>query len=238
MISSRKVLAIIPAHNESESIEQIIGEIRTVEPHIDILVVNDASTDGTSGIARNLGVKVADLPFNLGIGGAVQTGFKIARELDYEAVVQIDADGQHDPSSVTGLIGPLLNGNADITIGSRQLQNGNAKPTFTRHLGISFFSWLTSRAISQVVTDCSSGFRALNARAYRMFADDYPVDFPDAEALIAAHRAGLRILEIPAKFRMRNHGKSSLRSWKMLYYPFKETFSIVVMMTRKPRSNS
>ena len=238
MIRSRKVLAIIPAHNESESIERVINEIRSAEPYIDILVVNDASTDGTSVIARNLGVRVADLPFNLGIGGAVQTGFKVARDLGYEAVVQVDADGQHDPSSVTGLIEPLLNGNADITVGSRCLQNGNAKPTLARHLGMSFFSWLTSRAISQDVTDCSSGFRALNARAYCMFADDYPVDFPDAEAIIAAHRAGLRILEIPAKFRTRNHGRSSLRSWRMLYYPFKETFSIAVMMTRKPRTTS
>src|SRR6266568_5232362 len=236
MIGPQKVLAIIPAHNECDSIGHVIDEIRTAEPYIDILVVDDASTDGTSIIARNLGVKVADLPFNLGIGGAVQTGFKIARDLGYEAVVQVDADGQHDPSSVTGLVEPILNGDADITVGSRCLQNGNEKPTFTRHLGMSFFSWLTSRALSQDVTDCSSGFRALNARAYRLFADDYPVDFPDAEALIAAHRAGLRILEIPAKFRTRNHGRSSLRTWRMLYYPFKETLSIAMMMTRKPRS--
>src|SRR5207249_4377173 len=110
-----------------------------------------------------------------------------------------------------------------------------AKSSPTRRLGIRFFSWLASRATSQAVTDCSSGFRALNRRAFGLFADEYPVDFPDAQALIAAHRAGLRIVEVPAKFRERASGRSSLRSWSMLYYPFKETFSIAMMMTRQER---
>jgi len=229
-----KVLAIIPAHNEEDSIGEVIAEVQSVNPRIDILVVNDASSDGTSHAARKLGIRVADLPINLGIGGAVQTGFKIARELGYEIVIQIDADGQHDPRSVKDIIEPLLNGEADLSIGSRHWFNGNKDATLTRYVGIRFFSWLTSRIISQRVTDCSSGFRALNEKAYRLFAEDYPIDFPDAETLIAGHRAGLRIHEGPARFRARNHGRSNLRSWRMLYYPFKETFSIAVMMTKKP----
>ena len=236
MITSRNVLAIIPAHNESRSIEKVIRELRSAEPKVDILVVNDASTDDTSKIARSLGVKVAELPFNLGIGGAVQTGFMIARQLNCDFVVQVDADGQHDPTSVTALIEPLLRGEADITIGSRHLLNGTEKTTFMRHIGNRFFSWLASQATSQTITDCSSGFRGLNASAYELFAKTYPVDFPDAEAIIAAHRAGLRIVEVPARFRARDQGRSSLRSWRMLYYPFKEILSIAVMMTRKPRN--
>jgi glycosyltransferase involved in cell wall biosynthesis len=234
MSNPRKALAIIPAHNEEDTIAEVISEIQFANPRIDILVVNDASTDGTSNAARKTGVRVADLPINLGIGGAVQTGFKVAQELEYEIVVQIDADGQHDPSCIKDIVGPLLDDKADVSIGSRHMSNGNQESTFTRYAGIKFFSWLTSWIISQRVTDCSSGFRALNRKAYRLFADDYPIDFPDAEALISAHRAGLRICEGPAKFRARNHGRSSLRSWKMLYYPFKETLSIAMMMTKKP----
>ena len=229
-----KVLAIIPARDEEDSIGEVITEVRSANPRIDILVVNDASTDGTADTARKLGVRVADLPINLGIGGAVQTGFKIALELGYEIVVQIDADGQHDPKCIKDIVEPLLNGEADVSIGSRHNSNENQESTFAKYVGIRFFSWLTSWAISQKITDCSSGFRALNEKAYQLFAEDYPIDFPDAEALIAAHRAGLRISEGPAKFRARNHGRSSLRSWKMLYYPFKETLSIAMMMTKKP----
>src|SRR5438309_3021621 len=162
MSNSRRVLAIIPAHNEEDSIAKVIDEVQLADPGIDILVVNDASTDGTSNAARKLGVRVADLPINLGIGGAVQTGFKIAKELEYEIVVQIDADGQHDPVGIKDVMEPLLAGEADLSIGSRHLYDGNANSTLARHAGIKFFSWLTSQVISQSITDCSSGFRALN----------------------------------------------------------------------------
>src|SRR6266571_4766911 len=169
-----KTLVIIPAHNERDSIERVIDEVRSANHGMDILVVNDASTDDTSEVARNMGIRTADLPFNLGIGGAVQTGFKIAQRLEYDIVVQVDGDGQHDPSCIDDLVAPIINGEADISIGSRRLGNGNFKPPLTRSLGIRFFSWMTSKATSQKVTDCSSGFRALNATAYKLFADEYP----------------------------------------------------------------
>ena len=226
---------IIPAHNEQDSLEKVIAEVKSNGQDLDVLVVDDASTDGTKKVAQQSGVAIATLPFNLGIGGAVQTGFKVARTLGYEVAIQVDGDGQHDPSCIQELIGPLVQNEADIAIGSRHLHNGKSNPSLTRALGIRFFSWMTSRAISQEVTDCSSGFRALNRKAFSLFADEYPVDFPDAEALIAAHRAGLRIREVGVKFRDRAHGKSSLRLWRMLYYPFKETFSIVMMMTKGSR---
>src|SRR5207249_7752145 len=128
-----KVLAIIPARDEEDSIGKVIAEVHSANPRIDILVVNDASTDGTADTARKLGVRVADLPINLGIGGAVQTGFKIAQELGYEIVVQIDADGQHDPRYLKDIVGPLLDGEADLSIGSRQLSDGTQESSFTRN---------------------------------------------------------------------------------------------------------
>jgi glycosyltransferase involved in cell wall biosynthesis len=228
-----KVLIIIPAFNEENSLKNVISEVRAVDPSFDVLVVNDDSTDGTNSVGETLGVRVLDLPFNLGIGGAVQTGFKFAKQKGYDVVVQVDGDGQHDASFVPALVQEVAEGKADISIGSRYLHNENARPSLVRHMGIKFFSWLTSQAISQNISDCSSGFRALNQKAYGFFADEYPVDFPDAEALIVAHRAGLRMTEVPVKFRVRNSGSSSLRFWRMMYYPFKETLSIVMTLTKK-----
>ena len=235
-LQKEKVLVIIPAYNEENSIGDVVREVRSSEPQFDILVVNDASTDRTASIARSMGVAVASLPFNLGIGGAVQTGFKYAKQHGYDIAVQVDADGQHDATFLGRLIAPIVKGETDISVGSRFLHNGNSKPPFVRNLGIHFFSWLTSRIASQRITDCSSGFRGLGRKSFEYFADSYPTDFPDAEAIIAAHRAGLRVSEVPVKFRTRNSGTSSLRTWRLLYYPIKEVFSIVMMETRKKDS--
>src|SRR6266567_3769674 len=191
MNGDSKTLVIIPARNEKDNIEHVISEIRSSNRALDILVVNDGSTDETSEIARKLGVRTADIPFSLGVGGAVQTGFKVAQCLDYESVVQVDADGQHDPSCIQDVMKPITSGDADISIGSRRLEKQTLGPSVVRSIGIGFFSWLTSRATSQLVTDCSSGFRALNRRAFTLFSRYYPADFPDAQALVYAHRAGL-----------------------------------------------
>lgn len=236
MSNLSKVLVIIPVHNEASTLSQVISEVRAAAPEFDILVVDDASRDESARVACESGEMLATLPFNLGIGGAVQTGFKFARRRRYGCVVQVDGDGQHDPSFIRHVVGPVLSGQADITIGSRRLHSDDFGSSFTRRVGMRFFSWLTSRATSINISDCSSGFRALSEKAYRLFSTDYPVDFPDAEAIIKAHRAGLRICEVPVHFRERNGGKSSLRSWRLLYYPFKETLSILVMLTRRPRN--
>jgi len=238
MISPSRILVIIPVHNEGNSIARVISEVRATVPECDILVVDDASGDGSQKIARQLGAMVVALPINLGIGGAIQTGFKVAKQKGYEIVIQVDGDGQHDPSYIQQLVEPLVAGTSDISIGSRHLYNGGCESSLTRRAGMRFFSWLTSRLTSSSVTDCSSGFRVLNKRAYVLFSDNYPVDFPDAEALIAAHRAGLRICEIPTRFRERDQGRSSLSTWRLFYYPIKETFSILVMMTRRQSNAS
>lgn len=228
-----RVAVLVPAYNEEANIQRTIRDLKSTVPLFDIIVVNDGSKDETVTVARELGVVVVDLPFNLGIGGSVQTGFKYALRKGYDIVVQVDADGQHDASSLPDLIVPIFNGTADIVVGSRYLGDLPLKMSLVRELGIHYFSWLTSKLIGQKITDCSSGFRALNKRALAFFAEDYPVDFPDAEALILAHRAGLRIEELAAKFRYRTQGRSSLNPSRFIYYPIKETFSILVILTKR-----
>jgi glycosyltransferase involved in cell wall biosynthesis len=233
MSSTAETLVVVPIHNEEQNIARVIQEIKAKASDCDILVVNDASTDDGPRISKEMGIPVLDLPINLGIGGAVQTGFMLARSRDYEIVVQVDGDGQHDPSFIPDLIAPIKAGQADISIGSRRLYSNNPSPSVTRLMGMRFFSWMTSALTSATISDCTSGFRALNRRAFTLFSNHYPTDFPDAEALIAAHRAGLKICEIPARFRERDHGKSSLRPGRLFYYPFKESFSILMMLTTK-----
>jgi len=228
-----RILIIVPAYNEERNIADTINEIRKNVPEVDILVVDDGSKDRTAAIAQELHTIVFSHPFNLRIGGAVQTGFKFARREGYDIAIQVDADGQHMPSFIPQLIQPIVQGETDISIGSRYLGNGSVDSSLTRFLGVKFFSWLTTKVTKKRITDCTSGFRALNKRAISFFANEYPLDFPDAEALILASRSGLRICEVPVKFRVRNRGESSLNLWRLLYYPIKETFSIVILLTKK-----
>lgn len=232
-----RILAIIPAYNEETNITNIINEIRGVHPEINIVVIDDGSKDKTSELARKMNVTVISHPFNLRIGGAVQTGFKFAEREGYDVAIQVDADGQHNPSFISQIVKPLIEDKADISIGSRYLGNENVKISVVRHVGVKFFSWLTTKMIGRRITDCSSGFRALNRRAIKFFAREYPLDFPDAEALILAGRAGLRMYEVPVRFRLRNRGKSSLSFWRFLYYPIKEIFSIITLLTKERRRN-
>ena len=228
-----RILVITPAHNEEGSIDEVLNEIKNNVPLANVLVVDDASSDRTAEIAMKHNVEVIRLPTNLGIGGAVQIGFKYAVLNEYDIAIQIDADMQHDPSYVPLLIKPLIEEKADIVIGSRYLDGNPIEISWIRNIGIKYFSWLTSKIIGYKITDCSSGFRALNKRAIRFFSENYPRDFPDAEALILAHKAGLKILEVPVKFRKRKTGNSSLTFPKLMYYPIKETFAIIVMLTRR-----
>lgn len=226
------ILVIIPAYNEEENLKITINNLKQHVTNADILVVDDCSKDRTVEIAKDLNVTVISLPINLRIGGAVQTGLKFAKKLGYDIAVQLDADGQHDPSGVPILIEQIENGTADISIGSRYSVNENFHVPFFRNVGIKFFSWLTTSVTGCQITDCSSGFRALNRKAIALFADEYPVDFPDAEALIFAHKFGLKLTEVSVKFHARKNGKSSLCFWRFLWYPFKETFSILMLLTK------
>jgi len=229
-----RTLIIIPAYNETAVIARVVDDVRRAAPDVDIVVVNDASPDDTGARARAAGARVIDLPVNLGIGGAVQTGFKYAVAHGYDAAVQVDGDGQHPSEELPRLLGPLAAGEADVVIGSRFLEKTAYKAPFTRRVGMILFSAVARWAMGQRITDTTSGFRALNRRALRFLAENYPVDFPDAETLVLLKRSGFRLLEVSVNMRPRLSGKSSTTTLRSLYYPFKQTLSVLVVMLRKP----
>lgn len=230
-----KILVITPAYNEEECVGGVLTEIKEKAPWVDIVVVDDGSNDQTAEIARKNNAEVISLPINLGIGGTVQTGFKYAVLNRYHIAVQVDADMQHDLSYLTSLIKPLVEEKADIVIGSRYLNDDPMKMPLIRNIGIRYFSWLTSKIIGYEITDCSSGFRAMNMKAIKLYSKNYPIDFPDAEALVLAHICGLKIIEVPVTFRKREKGQTSLSFWRLLYYPFKEMISILMLLAKKQK---
>lgn len=230
-----KTLIIVPAYNEEENILQTLEEIRRIPGGPDVVVIDDGSSDLTAQKALEAGAHVISLPFNLGIGGAVQTGFQYARDKGYDTAVQVDADGQHDVSFLKDLLQPVINGQADIVVGSRFVQSSGYKASFLRRAGIEFFAHLISFLIGQAVTDSTSGFRAFNKAAIGLFSEDYPADFPEPESIVIARRAGLKIVEIPVKMRQRQHGHSSIRYFYTLYYMVKVTFAILLNMIKKKK---
>jgi glycosyltransferase involved in cell wall biosynthesis len=229
-----RVLAIVPAFNEGETSAGVVREIRRVAPGVDVVVVDDCSTDRTAAYARREGARVLPLPINLGIGGAVQTGFKHAELRNYDAVVQVDGDGQHDPAEIATVVAPLARGEADVVIGSRFLTKTGYRAPFARRVGMLLFAAVSRWAMRQHIHDTTSGFRALNREAYRYLARHYPIDFPDVETLILLKQAGFRLLEVSVKMRPRAAGRSSTTTLRSLYYPFKMTLAVLVVMLRRP----
>ncbi len=229
-----KVLIIIPAFNEAGNVGAAVDQVRRSSVPCDILVVDDGSTDTTAQEARAHKAVVLSLPFNLGIGGAVQTGFKYAREHGYDIAVQIDGDGQHDASYLARLIEPIERQQADLVIGSRFLAPSDGfKSTFTRRVGIRFFVSLINMLTATKITDPTSGFRAYSRKMIASFAMYYPHDFPEPEAVVVAKRANAVILEIPVVMRARQGGVSSIGSIKSLYYMLKVTVAILLHMIRR-----
>lgn len=229
-----KVLVIIPAFNEGSVIFRLVREMKAKHPGVDLVVVNDGSIDNTTSEAERAGAAVAPLPYNLGIGGAVQTGFKIAFKEGYDVAVQLDGDAQHDPQYLPALLKPVLDGKLDLSIGSRFLSGKfGFKSTLIRRFGIRFFSWLLSRLSGVQLTDPTSGFRAVNRPLIELFAKDYPVDFPEPEAIQIAHRNGYRIGEVPVQMRKRLGGVSSIRYMATAYYMLKVTLAILIDTMKK-----
>ncbi len=234
-----KILIIIPAYNEEKAIAALISEIRTAAPFADILVINDHSTDKTEDEALKAGADVLTLPFNLGIGGAEQTGYKAAAELGYDIAIQIDGDGQHDPRYIQELIRPLIEGRLDLCIGSRFLIHDDSfKSTWTRRIGIRFFCGLLKWMTGLYLTDPTSGFRACGRNLICRFAEYYPIDFPEPEAIKMARRHGSRIGEISVQMRERRGGQSSIRYLATLYYMLKVTLAILIdALKKKPETH-
>jgi glycosyltransferase involved in cell wall biosynthesis len=228
------MVAVVPAFDEEEAIATVVGGIRAFDPDIDVVVVDDGSRDGTADAAEAAGAVVVRLPFNLGIGGAVQTGFRFALERDYDVAVRLDGDGQHDPGELPKLLGPLERDEADVVTGSRfRGEDGSYRPPLGRRLGITWFAKLVSMLSKQRVTDTTSGFQALNRPAIALFARDYPSDYPEVEATVLLLKHRLRLVEVPVEMRERETGSSSITLVSSLYYAIKVTLALFIGMARR-----
>lgn len=227
-------IIIIPAYNEERNLEGVLRSIRNDAPDFDVVVINDGSTDRTSEVARKFDfVKVIDLAENIGIGGAVQTGFIYAREGPYRLAVQVDGDGQHKPSEIPKIAGPVLRGEADVVIGSRFVENAKFRGTFFRRVGIRIFQVINSVLLGKRIADSTSGFRAYNRAAIEILSRTYPDDYPEPEAIYILRKRGLRIEEAAVEMEGRGAGKSSITFWHSLYYMVKVCLAIMILMVRK-----
>jgi glycosyltransferase involved in cell wall biosynthesis len=226
-------LAIVPAYNEAEAIEAVISELRSIDPDLEIVIVDDGSTDGTAARAEKLGVEVVRLPYNLGIGGAMQTGYQYARDHGVQLAIQVDGDGQHDPGEIATLIEPLISGEADMAVGTRFAGGRRYRPPFARRIGIQLFARVVSLIVRQRVTDTTSGFRAVNRRGIVLFASDYPHDYPEVETTVLVHRHRLRMVEVPVSMRTRATGRSSITFFQSIYYMIKVSLALFVGLFRR-----
>ena len=227
-------VAVVPARNEEDAVGRVVEELRAFDSELDVVVIDDASEDETAERAVAAGAAVVRLPFNLGIGGAVQTGFKYALEHGYDIVIRLDGDGQHDPQQIPNLLAPLARDEADVIVGSRFAAGaGEYRAPFARRAGIRWFAHVVSLLTRQKLTDTTSGFQAVNERAIRLFAADYPHDYPEVEAAVMVVRHRLRILEVPATMRGRETGRSSITLIRSLYYAVKVTLALFVGVFRR-----
>jgi glycosyltransferase involved in cell wall biosynthesis len=229
-----KILILIPAYNEGARIAEVVHRVREMNPHIDVVVVNDGSHDDTARAARATGALIITHPFNLGYGVAIQTGYKYALAKGYDFMVQMDGDGQHDPAFVSQLLEPVLADEVDFTLGSRFLGTESYEPSLARRVGMTFLCKLISTLIGTPITDSTSGYQAFNHKVIRFFTSEvFPCDYPDADMLLTLHRAGFRIKEVPVRMYASTSGKSMHSGWKPAYYMFKMLLSIFVTLLRK-----
>ena len=227
-------VAIVPALNEELTVPRVIDELRAFDAGLVIVVVDDGSADRTAEAAAAKGAVVIRLPFNLGIGGAVQTGFRFAFEHDFDVAVRVDGDGQHDPAQLTRILQPVLRGEADIVVGSRfAAGEGGYRSSRSRRVGIRLLAWVVSRIAGQRVTDTTSGFQALNRRGIALFARDYPHDYPEVEATVMVFRHRLRLQEVPVSMRERGGGSSSITALRSIYYMVKVLLALFVGLFRR-----
>jgi hypothetical protein len=226
-------VAIVPAFNEQESVARVIDELRAFDPELEVVVVDDGSTDRTAESARNRSAHVVRLPFNLGIGGAVQTGFRYAWEHGFDIAVRVDGDGQHDPRELGAVLEPVLADEVDVAVGSRFIGAAGYRSSRSRRIGIRLLAWCVSALTRQRITDPTSGFQAANRLGIRLFAADYPHDYPEAEATVMVFKHRLRLKEVPVAMRARETGSSSITTVRSVYYMVKVLLAIFVALFRR-----
>ena len=227
-------LAVVPAYNEQATVSGVVRALHTKAPQLDVVVIDDGSTDSTAVRAEHAGARVLRMPFNVGIGGAVQAGFKYAYEQGYEYMVQVDGDGQHDPEEIATLFSALSEpGHADMICGSRFASKTGYIAPVSRRAGIHLFAFLLSGLLRQPVTDPTSGFRLYNRRAIALFARDYPHDYPEVEAVLMLHHHRLTMREVPVRMFQRGGGVSSISSGKSFYYMVKVLLALFVGLGRR-----
>ena len=232
--NGRSYLAVVPAYNEATTVGDVVRSLRMHTPQFDVLVVDDGSTDRTREVAQRAGATTLTLPFNLGIGGAVQAGFKYALEHGYSYVVQVDGDGQHRADQIDRLLEPMRDDpTLDIVCGSRFMTDSGYPATVSRRTGIHIFAFVLSRIVGQRVSDPTSGFRLYNRRGIALFARDYPHDYPEVEAVLMLHFHRLRMKEVPVAMMQRGGGVSSITSGKSVYYMVKVLLAIFVGLARR-----
>lgn len=228
-------LAVVPSYNESATIVGVVQALRERAPEFDILVVDDGSTDDTPRLAAMAGARVLQMPFNLGIGGAVQAGFLFARDRGYDFMAQVDGDGQHEPAELKRLVEAMSGSpGLDMVCGSRFLTQDHRYPApISRRTGIHVFAALLSRVVEGPVSDPTSGFRLYNRRAIELFARDYPHDYPEVEAILMIHHHRLRMTEVPVRMYARGAGVSSISTGKSAYYMVKVLLALAVALARR-----
>ena len=233
-MSNPRVLVIVPALNEEESLPATLDELARKAPGRRVLVVDDGSRDRTTAVARERGVAVVSHAVNLGVGAALQTGFRWALRHGYDIGVQLDADGQHDPASLEALLQPVMAGTCDVSIGSRYVSRTGYRAPLARRLGMMLFSGVVRLTVGQRITDTTSGFRAYDREVMEICQHDFPKDFPDAPLLIDLARRGFRLAEVPVEMRPREAGRSFYTLGKSLYYPYKNMLASLMVLLKRP----
>lgn len=238
-----RVLLIVPAYNEEDNIlrvgsllEEYRENLNEQSPYsLDYIIINDGSSDKTEKICQEKGFPVISLAHNLGIGGAVQTGYMYAHKMGYDVAVQFDGDGQHDIYSLDNILRPVLNDEADFAIGSRFVSGSqdNFQSTFMRRVGIRFLSGMIYLFSGIKIKDCTSGYRAANKKIIALFASDYPVDYPEPESIVNLSKKNLRCVEVPVRMYEREGGKTSIRAFKSIYYMVKVALAIIIAGVQK-----
>lgn len=228
-----KTLIIIPAYNEEKCIKKVVDNVMEVNNNVDVLVVNDGSKDDTLIEAKKTKAKVLNLPFNLGIGGAVQAGYLYAYKNNYDVAIQLDGDGQHNPKYIEEMVNIIKENKAEMVIGSRFIEETGYNQTFARMFGIRIIRVIMKIFTGKKIFDPTSGYRAVNKRIIKKFSENYPYDYPEPDTNMRLLKEKVQIMEIPVEMHNRETGKSSITPLKSIYYMIKVTLAMLICVIGK-----